>query len=110
MKVPKFLVWSMPGWSKENDGKGDGPKYVTFNKTSMLCIVVGVLNAILPMQDINIAIFGSYEEHLDDRSFEEIDAKKVGGFGEDYDRCNPVTRDVAMRNYRNNSQLRRSGF
>ena len=39
------------------------------NKTSVLCIVVGLLNAMLPMDQINIMIFGEYTEKIDPSRF-----------------------------------------
>jgi len=71
---------------------------IRFNKTSVLCILVGLLNMVMPMQKINKMIFGSYEEKLDPRSFDDINDDEVG-FLTDYDRCNPVTKDEAMKKY-----------
>jgi hypothetical protein len=68
------------------------------NKTSLICIIIGVLNALLPMGDINTAIFGSYTEHEDFRAFSTIDNSEQG-FTTDYDRCNPATKDSAKHEY-----------
>lgn len=48
------------------------------NKTSLICIIIGLINAMLPMADINVAIFGDHEEKIDPRSFSEVEEGECG--------------------------------
>lgn len=65
------------------------------NKTSILCIIAGITNAMLPMAEINMYIFGEYTEKVDPTPFSVHDSKK-GYFTDDYDLANPATRDTAL--------------
>ena len=44
------------------------------NKTSLICIGIGLANALLPMDEINDFIFGKYAPHTGDfGTFEEME-------------------------------------
>ena len=48
------------------------------NKTSVLCICIGLLNAFLPMDKVNTAVFGTYEEHVNEKLFKDAEVEGEG--------------------------------
>ena len=52
--------------------------YWRVNKTSIICIVYGVFNALAPMDKVNIWIFGEYDERVSESSFCASELKDEG--------------------------------
>ena len=48
--------------------------YDEFLKTSYICLGFGLLNAFLPMDYLNMYLFGDYEEKDINESFSEIES------------------------------------
>jgi len=69
------------------------------NKTSIICVVVGIINALLPMEAINEYIFGSLANFAKDENFNFETVERTEGFATDYDRVNPATKEHASRKY-----------
>ena len=70
--------------------------YFIVNKTSIFCIVVGLINAFAPMDEVNTAIFGKYNERI---SLDPYDPRKMS---DHYNLRNPATRDITLREIREN--------
>jgi len=80
-----------------------GVSNVVFNKIffddvtipAYICIVLSVVNALLPMAEINEAITPAVKEQETDDTFDN----KKWEFEEDYDRSNPATRAYAVAKF-----------
>jgi hypothetical protein len=64
---------------------------------NIIGLTIGILNAVLPMDEINKHLLPVAEEKLTDDKYSE---KKMD-FEEDYDRSNPATEEMALETYSN---------
>ena len=50
----------------------------TVNKTSLYTVLLGIVNAAVPMDKVNIAVFGSYEEIINPTPFTQAEVDDEG--------------------------------
>ena len=48
----------------------------SYNKTAITCLVIGILNVVLPMSDINERLFGKIEKKNYKETFDEIEQSR----------------------------------
>ena len=74
-----------------------------YSAIDVICLILAFTNAILPMDEINILLFPRVIPEAPEETYHNTKLY----FEEDYDRCNPATRDVALEKYEN--EVRKSG-
>jgi len=82
--------------------------YVTTQTTSdltlqLIGLAIGIANAVLPMDDINEYLFKIKEEVPGHEKYSDMRLE----FLEDYDRCNPATREISMDKFAEEKQAKK---